>query len=81
MGARISRAASWLMWDGTALWNMVKGRRRIPAVVERRQLVEAAARSLGYPGGRRLRQLLVSRYYWRGLATDCLRWCREFDPV
>lgn len=80
--ARVQRAVKWLVWDGARLYaNTHQVLRRIPALVERKELVEEAARSLGFPGGRRLRQVLSPRYYWTGLAADVLRWCKEFAPV
>ena len=55
---RLKRASGWLLWEGGQLWNVHKGRRRIPAVWERKKVVREASVQLGFPGGRRLRHYL-----------------------
>ena len=41
---RLKRAAGWLVWERGQLWNVHKGRRRIPAVWERKLIVREASR-------------------------------------
>lgn len=72
---RVARASAWLAWEDGQLWCTTPGRRRIPPMAERQDIVREAAHAHGYPGGARLKSLLATRYYWQGLAKDCVQWC------
>ena len=41
---RLRQAAGWLLWEWGQLWNVHKGRRRSPAVWERKLIVREASR-------------------------------------
>ncbi len=58
-----------------------KCRRCVPPIGERKRIVLDVAQQLGYPSGHRLMQVLASRYYWKGMAIDCQRWCAQVLPM
>ena len=78
---RCEKVSAWWEWRDGQLWT-AKGRwRRVPPIVKRARLTRAAAESLGFPSGATLAPLLAQRYYWHGLARDCVVLCARWLPV
>ena len=78
---RLVAAGEHLFWDGARLWYTVGDwEREVPPRWRRRQLVDEAQASLGYPGGRRLYALLKTRWYWPRMVSDCVELCSAALP-
>ena len=72
---RCSRAARFLLLDDEGrLWSRGKEDTwvEVPPIGSRLAIVRKAHAACGYADGRRLLELMRSRYFWQGMARDCV---------
>ena len=70
---RLVAAGGHLWWDGARLWFEAGDfEREVPPCWRRQRLIEDTQASLDWPGGRRLHQLLKTRWHWPRMLLECI---------